>query len=90
MIDQPIGQRLLGQQHAFLLHRPHALGPTLKRVQSGQQFVGELGDREEPLLKLALLNDRAGTPSAAFDHLLVGQNRLIDRIPVHQRLTAVH
>ena len=47
---------------------------------------GELGDLEEPLRQLALLDQRAGAPAAAVDHLLVGEHGLIDRVPVHLRL----
>ena len=38
--------------------------------------------------KLPLLDDRPGTPAAPVDHLLVGEHRVIDRIPVDLRLLA--
>ena len=45
-----------------------------------------VGDLEEPLRQLALLDHGAGAPAAAVDHLLVGQHRLVDRVPVDLRL----
>ncbi len=47
------------------------------------RFVGIVGDLEEPLSELALLNRRARAPAATFDHLLIGEDGLIDRIPIH-------
>ena len=48
-----------------------------------------VGDLEEPLRQLALLDQRAGAPAAAVDHLLVGEHGLVDRVPVHLRLLAL-
>ena len=38
--------------------------------------------------EFALLDDRARTPAAAVDHLLVGEHGLIDRVPIDLRLLA--
>ena len=46
-------------------------------------------DLEVPLRELAPLHGRAGTPALAFDHLLVGQNGVVDGIPVDPGLLAV-
>jgi hypothetical protein len=54
-----------------------------------QQLLRVVGDAQEPLRDLALLDQRAGAPAAAVDHLLVGQHGLVDRIPVHHRVLAV-
>ena len=48
-----------------------------------------VGDLEEPLGELALLDQRAGAPAAAVDHLLVGEHGLVDRVPVDPALLAV-
>ena len=71
------------------LHEADFFGPAVETVDRRQQVLGIGGDAEEPLGELALLDRRAGTPAAAVDHLLVGENRLIDRIPVDLRLLAV-
>ena len=44
------------------------------------------GDLEEPLVELALLDQRARAPAAAVDHLLVGEHGLVDRVPVDRAL----
>ncbi len=54
-----------------------------------QQILGIVGDLEEPLRQLALLDERARAPAAAVDHLLIGEHGVIDRVPIHLRLLAV-
>ena len=39
-------------------------------------------------VELALLDDRPRTPAAPVDHLLVGENRLVDRVPIDLRFLA--
>ena len=48
-----------------------------------------MGDLEKPLRQLLLLNERAGPPAPAVDHLLVGQNGMIDRVPIHFAFLAI-
>ena len=75
--------------HAFgaadpvLLHQLHLLGPAGQVVERGEQLLGVRGDAQEVHRDLALLHQRAGAPAAALDHLLVGEHRLVDRVPVH-------
>ena len=57
-------------------------------VEARQQIVGIVGDLEEPLGQLALLDRRARAPAAPVDHLLVGEHGLVDRVPVDLRLLA--
>ena len=64
------------------LHRLHALGPAGESVEHRQQLVGVAGDRQVIHRDLALFHRRAGAPAAAVDHLFVGENGLIDRVPV--------
>ena len=49
---------------------------------ASQQILGIVRDLQEPLGQLALLDERAGAPAAAVDHLLVGEHGLVDRVPV--------
>ena len=70
------------------LHEADLFRPTIEPVEAGEQIVRIIGDLEEPLGEFALLDDRPGTPAAAVDHLLVGEHRLIDRVPIDLRLLA--
>ena len=54
-----------------------------------QQLLGEIGDFQEPLGKLALLHQRAAAPAAPVDHLLVGQHGHVDRVPIDRRFLAI-
>ena len=71
------------------LHRLDRIRPARQAVQPVQQFLRIRGDLQEPLRNLALLDQRAGAPAAAVDHLLVREHGLVDRVPVHHRLLAV-
>ncbi len=71
------------------LHHLDLLGPAIERVEAGQQVFREQADAEEPLRQFALLDERAGAPAAAVDHLLVGEHGVVDGIPVHLGLLAV-
>ena len=63
-------------------------GQRSRRSRLAEQIVGIVGDLEEPLGELALLDRRAGAPAAPVDHLLVGEHRLVDRVPVDLRFLA--
>ncbi len=77
-----------GEAHALALadpvglHRLHALGPAVHPVQLREQFLGVIGDLEVVAGDLALLDQRAGAPAAPVDHLLVGEHRPVDRVPI--------
>jgi hypothetical protein len=71
------------------LHQAHLVGPAVQGVEALQQLVGEVRDLEVPLRQLAPLDRRAGAPALAFDHLLVGQHRVVDGIPVDPGFLAV-
>ena len=70
------------------LHEADLFRPAVETVEARQQIVRIIGDLEEPLGEFALLDDRPGTPAAPVDHLLVGEHRLIDRVPIDLRLLA--
>ncbi len=65
------------------LHETHLLRPAIEPVECREQVLGVLGDLEIPLRHFALLDQRARTPAATIDDLLIGEHGLIDRIPVH-------
>ena len=71
------------------LHRHHAFGPAGQPVAPRQQFLGVVGDLEEPSLDLALDDLGVAAPAAAGLHLLVGQHRLARRAPVHAGALAI-
>src|SRR5205823_14998103 len=68
---------------------PHLFWPTLETVQRDEKFVREIRNPEKPLREFPALHRRAGTPAAAFDHLLVRKHRAVHRIPVHVRFRTI-
>ena len=60
-------------------------GQSVQPVERGEQVVAEGAGAEEPLGQVALLDLGAGPPAPSVDDLLVGQHRLVDRIPVDLR-----
>ncbi len=83
-----VGERE-GEAHAgaladpVLLHQAYLFRPARQVVEFGQQLIGIGGDLHVVHGDLALFNERAGTPAAAVDDLLVGEHGVIDRVPVH-------
>ncbi len=73
-----------------LLHDPDFLRPTIEPVEGVVEVLREVGDLEEPLGQLALLDHGARAPAAPVDDLLVGQHRVVDRVPVHLGGAARH
>ena len=73
----------LGTADPVALHGAHLLRPAVEHVQAGEQFLGVVGDLQEPLRDLASLHRRPGTPAPAVDDLLVGEHGLVDGVPVH-------
>ncbi len=81
VVEHDVGAKALADPVA--LHGAHLLRPALELVEVVQQFFGVLGDAEVVHRDFALLDDGAGTPPAAVDHLFVGEHGLVDRVPVH-------
>ena len=75
-IEREADQQAFRAADPVLLHQPHFFRPAVERVERVEQVAAKFGDREEPLRQLALLDQRAGAPAAAVDHLLVGQHGL--------------
>ena len=71
------------------LHQAHLLRPAVERLKRVEQVLRVVGDLEHPLRLLALLDERARAPASAVDHLLIGEHRLVDRIPIHLALLAI-
>ena len=88
-VERPAHQQPLRLADPVALHEAHLLRPAIQAVEGGQQIVGVVGDLEEPLHEVALLDRRAGAPALAVDHLLVGEHGLVDRVPVDLRLAAI-
>ncbi len=89
LVEREADQQAFGAADPVRLHQAHLLRPLVERLQRLEQLVGIVGDLEEPLGQLALLDERAGAPAAAVDHLLVGEHGVVDRIPVDLRRFAV-
>ena len=87
-IDDEANQQALRAPNPVALHETDFFRPAVETVEARQEIVRIFGDPEEPLRELALLDDRPRAPAAPVDHLLVGENRLIDRVPVDLRLLA--
>jgi hypothetical protein len=84
-----------GEAHALaladpvLLHQLDLLRPAAELVEVGEQLLGVGGDLHVVHRDLALLDQRARAPAAPVDHLLVGEHRLVDRVPVHRAVALV-
>jgi hypothetical protein len=79
----------LGPADPVLLHQPDLFRPAVQGLQPVDQVVGIVGDAQEPLVQLALLDDGAGTPATPVDDLFIGQNGVVDRVPVDDPVLAI-
>ena len=80
--------RALAAADPVALHGQDALRPVgdAGRVE---QLVGVVGDAQEPLVELAAGDGRAAPLAGAVQHLLVGEHRPVDRVPVDPAAGAV-
>ena len=67
----------------------HALGPAFELVKIVEQFLSVIGDLQVPLREVALLDFGIAAPATALDNLLVRQNGLAARAPIHGRVAAL-
>src|SRR4029450_12385552 len=81
--------RALALADPVALHGQHALGPAGQAVTPLEQFLGVAGDLEEPAVDLARRDHRVAPPAPAVLDLLVGEDRLAGRAPVHGRALPV-
>ena len=84
-IKCPVDQHALRAADPVRLHEAHFFRPLVEAAKRRQEFLGIVGDLEEPLGEFALLDERVRAPAAAIDHLFVGEHRMVDRIPVDFR-----
>ena len=80
----------LGTANPIALHEPHFFRPACQPVQRIQQITRIIGDFQKPLRQPLLLNRRARPPALAVNHLLIGQNSHIDRIPIDSAFAPVN
>src|SRR5690606_1494090 len=78
-----------GFTNPVALHGLDLLRPARQLVETRQQLLRVSGDLEVVHRDFAFLDDRARTPAATVDDLFVGQDGLIDRVPVHGAVLAV-
>ncbi|MND77976.1 hypothetical protein D3C80_696800 [compost metagenome] len=71
------------------LHGLDLFRPAVQVVEATQEFIRVGGDLEVVHRDLALLHQRAGAPATAVDDLLVGEDRLVRRVPVDGTVLAV-
>jgi hypothetical protein len=64
------------------LHGQDMLGPLAQLGVPGEEFLGIIGDLEDPLLHLFLLDRRGTPPAGAAGGLFVGQHGPAGRAPV--------
>ena len=81
-IELPADRQALGSSDPVALHQAHFLGPLVERIQPVEQVLRVIRDLEEPLDEVALLDDRTRAPAASIDHLLVGQDCVVDGVPI--------
>jgi len=70
------------------LHGHHALRPV-DNAGEIEELLHVVRDAHEPLLQLALTDDRVAAPAFAVGYLLVGQYGLAALAPVHKRRLAI-
>src|SRR5207245_10902081 len=85
-IDWKLNLHTLASTDPVGLHHAHLLWPMVKLGEIVKKPVRVLGDSQEPLLEVPLLDLDVGMPpAAAIDDLLVGEDGLVDRAPVDRR-----
>ncbi len=71
------------------LHGDHLLRPAGELVQVGEQFLGVVGDPEEPAVHYLGQYRLVAPPAGAVDHLFAGEHGLAVVTPVDRGLLAV-
>ncbi len=79
----------LGLADPVFLHQPDLVGPVLEAAEPFEQLFGEIGDLEEPLVQLALLDLGAAAPALPVDHLFIGEHGHVDRVPIDLAFLAI-
>ena len=90
VVEFEIDQRAFTAANPVALHGADFFGPALKLFKIAQEFVGVVGDAQEPLFKFTLLDESIFvTPAAAIHHLLVGEHGATLRAPVDAAFFAI-
>src|SRR4051794_36321217 len=89
-LDGEVHVRTFTAPDPVALHGADFFRPVLQLLKVLQELFGVFRDTQEPLLEVALLDDRVlVTPAASADHLLIGEDSATLRTPVHLALFAV-
>ena len=88
-LQRELHARTLRPADPVPLHRQNLLGPGREPGRRLEELVSVRGDPEEPLLEVARFDRRAAAPAAAVHDLLVGENGVVHRTPVHRGLAPV-
>ncbi len=67
------------------LHGPDPVRPVVEMIEVVEQPIGVVGDLEEPLGQVSLLDQRPASLTGAIHYLLVGEHGLILGAPVDRR-----
>ncbi len=73
----------------ILLHDPNPLGPLRQAGEVVEKALGVIRDLEEPLLEIALDDNRSAAFAGTIDDLFVGEDRLILGAPIDRCLLLV-
>ncbi|MNU64278.1 hypothetical protein D3C71_535490 [compost metagenome] len=88
--EGPLHLQTLGPADPVFLHQADLVGPAAFQFrQAVDQIVRILSNAQEPLVQLALLHQGARAPAASVDDLFVGQDRIVDRVPVDHAVLAI-
>ena len=79
-----------GTPDPVTLHRAHRVGPALQLFKLVQKFIGIGGCFHKPLGHFAPLYRGPRSPALTVNNLLVCQHRLVNGVPVHNRVFAVN
>ncbi len=74
--------RALRAPDPVFLHQADAVGPAFEAADRFEELFGERGDAQKPLRQQPFFDDRPRAPAASVDHLLIGQNGVLDRVPI--------
>ncbi|MNQ83732.1 hypothetical protein D3C85_988250 [compost metagenome] len=86
----PLHLQTPGAADPVFLHQADLVGPAAFQFrQAVDQIVRILSNAQEPLVQLALLHQGARAPAASVDDLFVGQDRIVDRVPVDHAVLAI-
>jgi len=88
--EGPLHLQTPGPADPVFLHQADLVGPAAFEFgQAVDQIIRILSNAQEPLVQLALLDQGARAPAASVDNLFIGQDRVVDRVPVDHPVLAI-